>query len=520
MCGDAGRAAGYSSRNVVALMVALSVSVPAALMAQQESPTIGGPGVYGAGEHTFYCALYTEPEDAPMLGVGRRPTEGERGRLINVQLSIQRLREERRTTVTTSRDVENEICLANLFEPGIYELASETTTNSWIWIDNPDASSPTVTRLLRRGLGLKLFRSVYQIEIDDAPVTVEPEPECESSPSLVVELPKRDTFVAFDDSEAGRLEIQLSASVSGDVCEGAEVHWSAEEIPGSTKSFVSADGSPTNVGEDVTLVYEGLPEHNREFGPKTIRATVGSTSKTVPLQVFFDSSATNHGGEGNGETPNWFYYWRQTSAGIAQNWYWATPPPDAPPHYDEQNRVLTLTDARYDKDCGGIKWGGSSHFGGYSDPNGMDHITVCDDARKRLHFTRTGRTTWGIDTYGIVLMHEWQHKINFEAWGWDTLHVRWYDDKTLWSNGEWNTDAWEDAVEEVDGVGDVDGIPAKDWDAILARLGFELEHHQVWEVQRAWVMGSADDEDWSECGKQWRKKYPNSCPKLADPIER
>ncbi len=503
MLGDARRATRSPLRHGAALALALTLSIAATAIAQENTPNIEGSGTYLPGDYTFYCATYRDPPDAPMLGVGRAPNEGERGRLVNVTVGIERLEGERARRVVTVRDLENEVCRANLVEPGIYEVSSETNISSWIWVKNPDASSVNVTRVVRQPLPLKFFRSVYRIQIGDAEIAPPPEPDC-ANPSLEIEHPRPDTLVAFDRGAPGRLEIQLEAIVLPDDCP-AEVQWQADDIRGSTKTFLSADGTQSNQGQTLTLVYEGLPERTDAFGPKTITATVGGVSKQVAVQVFFDPDATNHAGEGHNQTPNWFHYWLQTSAG--------------------QDR--TLSEVKYDDPC--QREDGVSHFDGMQNPNAMDVIFVCDDARIHQQFEITGQRTWGIDTYAVVIIHEWTHKRNFDEW-WRELITEMARDPEIWKDGKWDVDRFLAAtVGSVDS--DQDAIPNHFEPGIPASRGGPLDSTKIdtygydttddeylaFKAQEAWPIGFADDEDWSRCGKQWRQKYPNDCPEIPPP---
>lgn len=508
MCGKA--------RGVVALFAVVAL----AQTAQSAAPTITASGNYAAGEHTFYCANYTEPEDAPRLHVGRKPSEGERGRLIDVRVTIQRIDGERRRTVVHRSDPDERVCRAGLYEPGLYEISTETTVNSWVWRVNPDASSVNVTRLRREPQGQKLQRSVYQVAIGAVAGTVD-EPECKARSSVVIESPASDAFFAFDANAEGVLTIELAAIANDADCEPVEIHWSADQIAGSRQSFRTLDGQITNTGDTLVLVYAGLPEHTREFGPKTITAKAGSRTATVDVKAFFDPDASNHAGTGKGKTPNWYHYWLQTSANRVRNMYWRTPPPDGRPYFDWRVRTLTSREARYKASC--VKFANSSHFPGNKDPQGMDIINVCDDARETMRFKATGRESSGIDTFGIVLVHEWQHKINFDVW-WRRYYEKWYRDPRLWT-GEWSLD-FLPTLEAVDMPPDSkvsgNGIPTGRWDEIANELGYtkEGEHDTAWEVQTHWVKGSVDAEDWSKCGKQWRVKSEEGCPDIKTYIQR
>jgi hypothetical protein len=128
---------------------------------------------------------------------------------------------------------------------------------------------------------------------------------------LSVELtsPAVDRF-AFDDSDEGVLEMEFTAKASPAEYE-KDVEWDIPEIEGSTRTIEPASGK----GSRLKIRFEGLPEQNSQFGPKTVTARlnvagcVAEDSKTV--RVFFARDAQNNP---DGEFPNWFYYWKQTPA--------------------------------------------------------------------------------------------------------------------------------------------------------------------------------------------------------------
>lgn len=100
---------------------------------------------------------------------------------------------------------------------------------------------------------------------------------------------------------------------------------------------------------------------------------MGGSMDSLTMVTFFDPEATYHGGEGKGRTPNWYYYWLQTSAGHG----------------------FTMEPARFERPCMPGKSDSLkvSHYDGYEGPGKADYILICDDAkidtRTRLSVVRS-----------------------------------------------------------------------------------------------------------------------------------
>jgi len=84
---------------------------------------------------------------------------------------------------------------------------------------------------------------------------------------------------------------------------------------GSRRTVVPASTLPAPKGRKFTVVYEGLPEDNNEFGRKIVKATLKVDSckkeETREVQIFYPRDENNNPA---GKHPNWFYYWKQTPA--------------------------------------------------------------------------------------------------------------------------------------------------------------------------------------------------------------
>ena len=98
-----------------------------------------------------------------------------------------------------------------------------------------------------------------------------------------------------------------------------DLEWELDAISGST---LTSDPNPP-AGPEITFTYTRLPASNSEFGNHTLTLShpdvPGADHQTV--QIFFPRDATNHPGTGSGVTPNWYYYWDQTSATYGTHTY-------------------------------------------------------------------------------------------------------------------------------------------------------------------------------------------------------
>ena len=79
------------------------------------------------------------------------------------------------------------------------------------------------------------------------------------------------------------------------------------------------------------VTYTGLPQNNSDFGTKQVTLTVGAdlnTTQTATVQVFFTKGYHDHPDpdlpttlDAMDRTPNWYFYWSQTSATMGVHTY-------------------------------------------------------------------------------------------------------------------------------------------------------------------------------------------------------
>lgn len=103
----------------------------------------------------------------------------------------------------------------------------------------------------------------------------------------------------------------------------AQLHWELSEIEGS----VLTSNPDTHTGPVVNYMYTGLPSANGAFGRKLLVLTHprAEAPATRGIDIFFDRDAFNHPNQGDPRTPNWYYYWSQTSASTGNHRYFADP---------------------------------------------------------------------------------------------------------------------------------------------------------------------------------------------------
>lgn len=286
-------------------------------------------------------------------------------------------------------------------------------------------------------------------------------------------------FGLSDDPE--KLEFEAWAKVTPARYED-EVEWSVYDIGNSEKTMEPGRGARTMVS------FEGLPEDNNDFGEKTITATVRGRKASRTFRVFFAASHKTHPGEGSGETPNWYYYWSQTSAAqgrAAFLRYVAVIPVSTGAtigRYVPDDDRLWLSDLIVEDDS-------------CTDRSLYDPVNHPDDAS-------------GIDCFAEIVRHEWQHRVEHIAWwrGTDLFDKFLLDpDRDTLPTFVENAGPCSPAPKVRCGgcrEGFMDPSARHTCNALPFNDGTDREiyaYYKGWE----WVLTSADKEDWSACGKQW-----------------
>ncbi len=241
------------------------------------------------------------------------------------------------------------------------------------------------------------------------------------------------------------------------------VTFSIGSIAGSTLFWdPPANGKPKIVGGTLqaTAIFSNLPSANSAFGIKSA-AMSGCTSMSTNIEIFYAKTSSNHPG-GQAGSPNWFYYWMQTSAKKGSIIYTNT-----------TGAFTTWDNPSYT--C----YTGSDGSGAYTTPQlGANANT----------------TLYGIDRFAWRVRHEWRHHEQMVAW-WGSSG---YD---LSKDGD--LDRVPDNLEA--GMSSAAGGP---FDKTLmdtypndGNLTDDMERNCVF-TQDVWSVGSANGEDWGNPGMQ------------------
>lgn len=355
-------------------------------------------------------------------------------------------------------------CVADL-GPGNYRIAVHTQSVPWTWqckhkLRTTTGEASYIATLDKRPNPPKT--RVFDVRVKKGARLPKQDPP-EPPPRVTIVKPSKQEQFSFD--EAGALTIDVEARVEN--CGGPV--WSMTDV-GAEKATVNPQGA-----DKATLEVAALPARNRHFGTKTITAEACGAKDTVEIQIFFPPTATNHGGDGKGTTPNWFHYWKQTSAaqghaGVLD--YTPSLGPDVLGRHDDQTHRVTLT----------------------------DNVQTSADCTQR-----PGTDASGIDCFGEVVRHEWQHEVDWQTW---------------WPSGYWilldmDLDKVPFRVEERNGCSFGErGCPV----CIIPRgrgcRPFERvtdAEINAYDVGWDWRLGTANGEDWSRCGKQWQRSAGDGC---------
>lgn len=361
-------------------------------------------------------------------------------------------------------------CEVDLGQPGSYTIKTVKTQTEWNLVCRTRLRTTTGdTKWIAniRWKKPKIVRSEKTIVISGAP---KEEPiEDKDPPFVKIVTPLKDDQFTFTQADPGELQIDAEAEVKGD-CD-ADASWKMEEISGSKQTL-----DPKTASNAVRISFEGLPGNTSQLGKKKITASACGKSDTVVVELFFPPDVSNHSGAGNGVIPNWFFYWRQTKAGRGQNVEYAperiaTDGSAAVGQYDFTADTVFLTDQIMN--------------------------TSCAPRAKALG----GKQSRGIDCFAETARHETQHQT--ERWEWwgatDPEALSFIERRKLDYDGDLVPNVVEENLTRKNCskwfVASCDGRPKESlWD---------IEMNAYW-IGWEWPVGSADSEDWSWCGKQWK----------------
>jgi len=260
---------------------------------------------------------------------------------------------------------------------------------------------------------------------------------------------------------AGHLLIPVRAEVTPPQL-ASEVAWDMDDIKGSTRKV---DPDP---GAVATVTFDTLPQRGDQFGRKTITAKVRGQRDQVTIRVFYFRDATDNP---DGTVPNWFYYWKQTSAGQGHG-----------------DAIVYGGGKDFCKDTLGM-------FRGYHDASQAGVIYVCDLGAKSFRGYNLVLKTCqeGIDLFATTVVHEWKHKTDFERWwGPNGVHPGKFLDDAFDGDGDLIPDDVEPTLTP----------PADPHITCSLWPGLQDSHYYPYAEEAKWPPGTADEEDWGCPGRQ------------------
>lgn len=459
-----------------------------------EAEVIETSGTYPPGTYTGPCG--SEFKDAPPGDT--KP--GDRGRSRSVATVFSDpLRESDEVDPDLDPEIARLLALAPLHEvkppgckpyemgEGDYNVYVREVTQAWTWVCpggldecvymHKEEEAPQAS--LRKAAQVKIRRDADRPDKD--------------KPDVEITAPAEGAQFAFRGGGTyGSFTIDATATVSPARL-ASQVKWELEAIGGAKVTI----NPPT--GDQVRITVEGLPEQSTDFGIKALTARIPGDDDQMSVTVFFMPLQVNHPGAGAGETPNWFHYWRQTSAGR------------------DYDRLLVYRPAA---PCSGGAQGNYFHDKRRIFLYDKLYMASC---RRRVQFVDgrpvasdpAGAST-GIDCFGETVRHEDVHRDELHYWwdnaesglgtfaipptecGWQNLTRNFYRQM---SGLDTDLDMVPDYIERGLAGCDPDNprsCPGRPFDDVG---DVEMNAYRIgW---KRWTKGSADAEDWSWCGKQW-----------------
>ena len=309
---------------------------------------------------------------------------------------------------------------------------------------------------------------------------------CQEKIEIAIRTQDGQDKYCFSEGTPGKLEFTLTADVTpGGLAD--EVTWTVPDLAGSIRTISPASGK----GRTIKVTYTGLPQNNSDFGPKKITAVAkkdrcqGQAEKEV--RFFFPVLAKNNPG---GAEPNWYYYWKQTSACVGP--------------------------IRFGGDSIKCQAGPGGHDLGYYRSAAFDTFyNICDLKNLGANFpfgSWTGKgqdivpqPVTGIDTFAVACLHENAHYTHAMQW-WkkcqtldkfedtDQNGIKDDKEKQLDKDGDLVPDALEKGF----------GLDPKNKYSKDPSHTFDDEEILCCAAEATWKIGKADKEDWSKPGKQWK----------------
>lgn len=127
----------------------------------------------------------------------------------------------------------------------------------------------------------------------------------------------------FDAATPGVLTVNFKAQYEGPAeiaTVAGTTTFAIDDCGDSTMTWAAANpGGKASVSGTflvATVTFTGLPTASTSFGKKNASVTYAAGTDTILTEMFFNKTATNHPA-GELGSPNWYYYWRLSSANLA-----------------------------------------------------------------------------------------------------------------------------------------------------------------------------------------------------------
>lgn len=290
--------------------------------------------------------------------------------------------------------------------------------------------------------------------------------------SIEIQSPSDNQKFCFTDATSGTLSVPSCLAIVVPSSRESSVQWSFSASNGTTVSW-----SPSNArGQQVALLLSGLPTDNSGFGGHAIVAEVDTMSDSVSVQLFYPSIGaslpTNHPGPDQGLTPNWYYYYLQTEAGVTGVGY----------------------DGTSDVNKGGyFRW---EPFLGY--------VARYD---KGGNMPMNSRTVWGspawIDAFAWIGRHEVRHIAQITSFWGNQDRVPYLDidndylpDIQEWNIGRGYSPFTRTTYPDDIGYGENPIIDTED-------LNMRVDEWPCDSAIQLWQNGQHTLDDWAHAGQQW-----------------
>lgn len=237
--------------------------------------------------------------------------------------------------------------------------------------------------------------------------------------------------------------------------------------------------------------YRHLPASNTSFGDKQVKLKFKEgdcdCERQEVVRIFFNPLETNHPGPDN--TPNWFYYWKQTGANPVSEEilkYQA--------HIPTLNKPTDNVLGRYLRGKNLILVGD------------VYNSTTCT---QRARGIRGAKNAAGIDCFAELIRHENQHRVEYTQW-W--AHRTGAFDKALWV--DFDSDYVPAVIEKkYTGCSDMAQYSCPIGLGPGKRPFKDATDAEIfaYDVGWSWPLGNALEEDFS-CGKKNPKWTGVACP--------